>query len=106
MAESHAPGLQGLLPRLSGPIHAVVIIQIVDANYGSQEVRRVRSFTGANEYPAISILHRNFGRDYFNAINVGALKSFAKVSKQPVIAAFHAHIDSKRRSRIHSSVPQ
>src|SRR5215510_1747183 len=106
MAENHRPGLKCLPPRLSRSVHAVVIIQIVNANHGPREIGRVGSLAGADEYPSVSILYRSRGRHYLNSFNARVLKASAEVPKQPIIAAFHTHIDLERRSAIHRFIPQ
>src|SRR5215471_2961270 len=102
MAENNSLGLQCLAADSSRPIHAIMIIQIMNANHGPREIGRVDSFRGSNKYPAIGILHRDLARHYLHAFNVRALKASAKVFKQPVIAPSDTYIDL---DRIHSIAP-
>jgi hypothetical protein len=92
MAQNDTPCPQRLPARLSRPIHSIMVIQIMNADYRPRQVGRTDGFIGANEYPGISILNGSFACYYLNALSPGALESFAEVSKQPVIAAFNAHI--------------
>ena len=101
MAENHTSGLQCLPARLSGTVHAIVIIQVMNADHCLREIGRVGSFAGADEYPAIGIMNGGLAWRHLNVFNMRALESFAKISKQPVITACHAYVDFERTFEIH-----